>query len=101
MLSHGWDTPMPMPGITVEGSDWKLYLFFVRDTQLVGVHLLTLSKHVHIKSNCFSDHDGPSEDGLYRHYRGDLSNRRQALHPHEVGHDKVQTLVSRAHLEVV
>ena len=42
---------MPMQGITVEGSDWKLYLSFVRDTQLVGVHLLTLSKRVHIKSN--------------------------------------------------
>ena len=33
---HNWNTSMPMPGITVNGSDWECYLFFVRDLELVS-----------------------------------------------------------------
>lgn len=36
MRYHNWSTSMPMPGITVNGSEWDCYLFFVRDSELVS-----------------------------------------------------------------
>lgn len=33
---HRWDTSIPMPGITVNGSEWDCFLFFMRDSELVG-----------------------------------------------------------------
>ena len=39
MQYHGWDTSLPMPGITVSGSEWDCFLFFVRDSGLVGIPL--------------------------------------------------------------
>ena len=32
---HGWDTSMPVPGITVTGHQWDCYLFFELNTNLV------------------------------------------------------------------
>ena len=39
MLYHNWDLSMPMPGVTVDGSEWHCYLFFVRDFKLVSARL--------------------------------------------------------------
>ena len=36
MLWHQWDMSMPMPGITVDGSEWQYYLFFAQDSRLVS-----------------------------------------------------------------
>lgn len=33
---HGWDTSLPMPGISVTGHEWSLYLFMAADDGLVG-----------------------------------------------------------------
>ena len=51
MRYHNWDTSMPMPGITVNGSEWDCFLFFVRDSDLVSAlpapFLLPHSASVH------------------------------------------------------
>ena len=36
MQYHSCDMSMPMSGITVDGSKWNCYLFFVRDSELVS-----------------------------------------------------------------
>ena len=36
MQYHKWDTSIPMPGITISGSEWDCFLFFVRDSELVS-----------------------------------------------------------------
>ena len=36
MQLHGWDTSMPMPGITVNGHLWECYIFFARGSRLVS-----------------------------------------------------------------
>ena len=41
MQYHQWDMSMPMPGVTVDGSEWSCYLFFVRDSMLVSNPLFT------------------------------------------------------------
>ena len=33
---HNWDTSMPMPGVTVNGFDWELYITFERNGKLVS-----------------------------------------------------------------
>ena len=50
MLWHQWDTTMPMPGLTVDGSAWELFLFFVRDSRLVSILPLRLPEHVYTVS---------------------------------------------------
>lgn len=47
MLFHQWDLTMPMPGITVDGSIWELYLFFPLNTKLVSIPVVILSRHVY------------------------------------------------------
>ncbi|KAI4118371.1 MAG: hypothetical protein LQ345_001568 [Seirophora villosa] len=32
---HGWDTSLPMPGISVTGHEWSLYLFMAADDGLI------------------------------------------------------------------
>lgn len=34
-MMHGWDTSMPVPGIVIDGVEWRLYLFFERGGNLV------------------------------------------------------------------
>ena len=52
MRYHGWDTSLPMPGITVNGSEWDCFLFFVRDSDLVSILLLLPSLFPHSVSTC-------------------------------------------------
>ena len=86
MRYHNWDTSMPMPGITVNGSDWDCYLFFVRDSELVSAitpspskplpgflpavlacRPAPLLKRVRAESDIgLPDHDGPSEHGIHQ-----------------------------------
>ena len=40
---HGWDTSLPMPGITVYGHTWTCYLFFPQGSQLVNPNPLPSS----------------------------------------------------------
>ncbi|KAL9595268.1 MAG: hypothetical protein Q9219_006544 [cf. Caloplaca sp. 3 TL-2023] len=28
---HGWDVSIPMPGLVIDGSEWKLYIGYIRD----------------------------------------------------------------------
>lgn len=51
MRYHGWDTSMPMPGITVDGDRWRCYLFFVRGSGLVGFPYLPTHSLLHAESN--------------------------------------------------
>lgn len=56
MRYHNWDMSMPMPGVTVDGSEWRCYLFFARDSDLVSARSIYqrtafLLKPVHAKSN--------------------------------------------------
>lgn len=42
---HGWDTSMPMPGITIEGHTWRYYLFTKIGPDLVSALLEAKAFH--------------------------------------------------------
>ena len=88
MQYHGWDTSMPMPGITVNGSEWDCFLFFVRDSDLVSLlppaslphssfrirlRLAPLLKRIHAESDFgLPDHDGPPKHGIHQNHQRHL-----------------------------
>ena len=117
MQYHGWDTSMPMPGITVNGSEWDCFLSYVRDSDLVRFHPpapLALSsfrislrptpllKRIHVESEFgLPDHDGSLEHGIHQNRQWHLRDRLQTIHPDEVGEDRLRNLVQKAHPDVV
>ena len=71
MLWHQWDTTMPMSGVTVDGSTWELFLFFVRDSRLVSILLLRSPEHVYTMSDHgFKVMMGPLEMGSTKTVKG-------------------------------
>ena len=100
MQYHGWDTSMPMPGITVYGDEWTCYLFFVRGSGLVGSPYIPAHSLLCTEFDSL-DHAGPSEDGIDRGCQRHLQDCLQTLHPHEVGEDGLRDLVQEARVNLV
>lgn len=91
---HGWDTSMPMPGITISGHLWECYLFFELNNNLV----LSPAQSFTVLSLMSSLDDGGTN--TFRHYvnlEWDMADPSSAAYSDGVGPDGVHGMVQRAY----
>ncbi len=90
---HGWDTSMPMPGITIDGHHWECYLFFKLNKDLVRPCIPKL--HCVI-TNVNIDDGGANIIWHYLDLERDMANSIRATYSDGVGPDRVHDMVQKA-----
>ena len=68
---HGWDTSMPVPGITIIGDEWQCFLTFKGQEELVGNAFPALEMPTNRPD---LDHDGPYTFRFDNDYARHVSN---------------------------
>ena len=91
---HGWDTSMPMPGITINGHSWECYLFFEMDRELVCLPALMC---YYTSTNVGLDCCRANSFWQYSRLAWNMANSLPTAYSDGVGPHRVHSMVQRAH----